>query len=82
MKKGKALNKSEFVEILCSIGLERDKALCEKIFWAFDFENQNAIDYKELLTCLEFFTESSFEEKLNCNKELVCWGTDLSFSVF
>jgi len=59
-----AMNKEEFSQVLGIIGLGGDKKLVERLFWVFDDEGNESVDYKELVVGLEMFKDTPLDDKL------------------
>lgn len=64
------MNRTQFAELLSYVGLGADENLTDKLFYIFDDDNSNTVDYKELIIGLEIFKESSIEEKLKVFMDL------------
>eukprot|EP00825_Cyclidium_porcatum_P047053 TRINITY_DN7552_c0_g1_i1.p1 TRINITY_DN7552_c0_g1~~TRINITY_DN7552_c0_g1_i1.p1 ORF type:complete len:433 (-),score=83.37 TRINITY_DN7552_c0_g1_i1:31-1329(-) len=68
-KKG-GMNRQEFGELLSYVGLGADENFADKLFYIFDEDNSQSVDYKELIIGLETFKESSIDEKLKGNYKI------------
>jgi Ca2+-binding EF-hand superfamily protein len=62
--RGISLSKDDFYELMSYIGLGAEKPVVEKLFYVLDEDGSGDIDYRELITGLEYFKDSTFEEKL------------------
>mmetsp|Transcript_17718 Transcript_17718/g.1566 ORF Transcript_17718/g.1566 Transcript_17718/m.1566 type:complete len:91 (+) Transcript_17718:445-717(+) len=68
-KKG-GMNRAEFGELLSYVGLGADENLADKLFYIFDDDNSQSVDYKELIIGLETFKESTMDDKLKVFMEI------------
>lgn len=62
--KKEGMNREEFGELLSYVGLGADENLADKLFYIFDEDNSQTVDYKELIIGLETFKENDMEDKL------------------
>jgi len=63
-ERGTSIYKEDFYELMSYIGLGAEKPVVEKLFYVLDDDNSGDIDYRELITGLEYFKDNTFEEKL------------------
>ncbi|EGR29033.1 hypothetical protein IMG5_165020 [Ichthyophthirius multifiliis] len=68
--KSDGMNRQEFGDLLTLVGLGADINLGDKLFYIFDEDNSQTVDYKELIVGLEMFKENSIENKLIVFMEL------------
>lgn len=68
--RGIRLKKDIFLELMGLLRLKDDKEFCDNIFYMFDEDRDNIIDYKELVLGLKFSSSDSYASKITCIKRL------------
>jgi len=63
-ERGTSLTKEDFYELMSYIGLGAEKPVVEKLFFVLDEDSSGDIDYRELITGLEYFKDTGVDEKL------------------
>ena len=58
------ISKKIFDELMMLLQLNNDKSFCDNIFYLFDENKDNIINYKELIIGLEMFRKDTFANKM------------------
>lgn len=59
------MNRAQFNSLLSLVGLGGDPGLSEKLFYIFDDDFSDTLDYKEVVLGLQQFQNTTFKEKIN-----------------
>ena len=68
--RGVKLERIIFDELMDLLRLN-EKAFCDNIFYMFDEDKDNVIDFKEMVLGLKIFSQESYFTKMGCNFKLI-----------
>jgi Ca2+-binding EF-hand superfamily protein len=64
--RGIHLSKEIFSELMGLLRLREEKEFCDNIFYMFDEDKDNVIDYKEMVLGLKMSGQDSYNSKVTC----------------
>ena len=64
--RGVKLERAIFDELVDLLRLKEEKEFCDNLFFMFDEDKDNIIDFKEMVLGLKIFSNDSFINKMMC----------------